>query len=202
LPLTALCCGATLAFVRLFVAIELAEQAKRAAEKTARTLQRQLGETLPARWADRDHMHLTVRFIGHVADERVPSILEALRPAVHLAPFPLALGACGAFPAHGPPRVLWIGLKEGVASMKALHDECNRRLRPLGFTPEDRPYRAHLTLARVKDAPRGSGSLVRNTIRNVEVPAAQWIASHATVFESHLSPSGSTYARRLEIPLI
>ena len=187
--------------MRLFVAVELAEEVRRAAEQTARALQRQLDTTLRARWVSSENMHLTVRFIGHVPDDRAATVLEALRPPLRLDPFDVALGAAGAFPSHGPPRVVWIGLREGLPSLTAIHEELNARLRPLGFAPENRPFSAHLTLARVKDVVQGSAAAVRSTIGAIDVSPARCSVNHATVFESRLSPSGSTYSSLLKIPV-
>lgn len=187
--------------MRLFVAVELDAAVHHAAETAVSQLRDTLPGSLSARWVSTANMHLTVRFIGHVADDRVPAVLRALEPPVAIAPFDLALGGCGVFPSHGPPRVMWIGLQEGLSSLRAMHDEFNRRLRPLGLEPEDRPYSAHLTLARLKDPPPGSAALVRDAIGRVRVPAARCQVSAATLFESRLSPKGSTYNPRLRIPL-
>ena len=187
--------------MRLFVGVELSQQVRQAAEDVKRTLERQFGETLRARWVPTDNMHLTVRFIGYVSDERGQPLVDALRPPMHVEPFDIALDGGGVFPPHGPPRVLWIGLKEGFASLQAIHHELNARLRPLGFQPEDRPFSAHLTLARVKDAPRKSAALVRSAVRSIDVAEARCHIGHATVFESRLSPRGSTYTALIEIPL-
>ena len=187
--------------MRLFVAVELDAAMHSAADAAASQLRERLAGALPARWVSTANMHLTVRFIGHVADDRVPVVLDALEPPLAIAPFDVALGECGVFPSHGPPRVMWIGLQEGLSSLRAMHEECNRRLRPLGLEPEDRPYSAHLTLARLKDPPRGSAALVREAIGSVRVPAARCHVSAATLFESRLSPKGSTYNPRLRIPL-
>jgi RNA 2',3'-cyclic 3'-phosphodiesterase len=187
--------------MRLFVAVELDEMLRSAAEKTADGLRRRIGRGLDARWVLVGNMHLTVRFIGHVAEERAPSILDALKPSMPIAPFDLALGECGVFPPHGAPRVFWIGLKEGLPSLKAMHEEFNRRVLPFGFEPEPRPYSAHLTLARVKNAPRGSGAAAHEAVRAVRVPPASGRVSEAIVFESRLSPHGPTYIPLVHVPL-
>ena len=187
--------------MRLFVAVELDKAVRNAAEEIARQLRVRVDPELRARWVPALNMHLTVRFIGHVADERVPDVLTALQPPMPIAPFDLRLAECGVFPPHGAPRVLWIGIGEGLPSLQALHDECNRRLAPLGFEPEHRPLNAHLTLARAKDASRGSGAIVREAIRALRVPRQHCRVLEAVVFESRLSPNGSTYHARLRVPL-
>lgn len=187
--------------MRLFLAVELDEAVRSTAEKTAEELRKRVDRVLRGRWVPTSHMHLTVRFIGHVPDERVPSVLDVLEPPVTIQTFEVALGTCGVFPTSGPPRVLWIGLNEGLASLQAMHDEFNRRLAAVGFEPETRPFSAHLTLARIKDASRGSGAVVRESIHAVRVPASRCQISEAVLFESRLSPKGSTYTAQLRIPL-
>jgi len=186
--------------MRLFVAVELCDSIRRAAEFVTGELQRRLAGTLRARWVPVDHMHLTVHFIGHVPDERVPTVLDALQSAVPIEPFDVALAGCGAFPPHGPPRVLWIGLSEGLPALSAIHGEINQRLLPLGFQPEARPYTAHVTLARVKDAPRGSSAALREAVRTVDVPSVRCRVGHATVFESRIFRDGPRYSTILQIP--
>ncbi|HYT68506.1 MAG TPA: RNA 2',3'-cyclic phosphodiesterase [Vicinamibacterales bacterium] len=186
--------------MRLFVAVELDENVRAAAEGVARDLERRLDPRVSARWVSVDKMHLTVRFIGHIVDDRVPTVLQALRPPLSIAPFEVALGSCGTFPRTGAPRVFWIGLAEGLSSLQAMHEEFNRRLLPLGFASEDRPFSAHLTLARVKEMPRESGRPTRETIAATRVPAVACRVDAATVFQSLLSPKGSKYAPLLHVP--
>src|SRR5215471_3782251 len=111
--------------MRLFVAVELGEAVLKAADIATEELRRRLGRTLNPTWVPAASRHVTVRFIGHVADERVPPILDALQPPVDIAPFDVAVSDCGVFPPHGPPRVLWIGLSQGLPSLQEMHEEFN-----------------------------------------------------------------------------
>ena len=187
--------------MRLFVAVELDEAVLAVAQATAEELRRRIGDALRPKWVSGANMHLTVYFIGHVTDDHVPAVLDALRPTLPIAPFDVVLGECRMFPEFGPPRVLWIGLKEGLSSLASMHEQFGVRLLPLGFEPEDREFHAHLTLARVKDAPRGSAAAAREALRSVHVPAARCPITHATVFESRLSPKGPTYTPLFGVPL-
>jgi 2'-5' RNA ligase len=187
--------------MRLFVAVELDEAVRRAADQVAGELRTRLGPHVRASWVAADKMHLTVRFLGHVDDTHVPAVLEALRPPLPVAPFEVALGSCGVFPRSGPPRVFWIGLIDGVTSARAMHHEFNHRLAPLGFAPEDRSFSAHLTLARVKEAPRDAARSMRQTVALVRVPSVRCRIMAATVFQSSLSSKGSTYTRLLTVSL-
>ena len=187
--------------MRLFVAVEIDDEARRVAAATADALRAAIGPAFKARWVPPENMHLTVRFIGHVDDVRAAGIIDALTPPLEIAPFDIRLGGCGAFPSSGPPRVLWMGLPQGLPSLKLMHDVCNRRLAPFGFEPEARPYSAHLTLARVKDAPKGAGAAARDALRRIAPATATTRVARATIFQSHLSPKGSRYEPVGFIPL-
>lgn len=179
--------------MRLFVAVEISDAARRVANEAAEALRRAIGTRLRASWVSPANMHLTVRFIGHVADERAATVLETLAPPLGMEPFDVELDGPGAFPPSGAPRVIWIGVTRGLAGLSAMHDAFDRRLAPLGYAPDARPFSAHLTVARVKDAPKGSGALVREALRGITPAPTRWGVEHATVFRSHLSPRGPRY---------
>jgi 2'-5' RNA ligase len=179
--------------MRLFVAVPIDGRVKRLAGEIQAELQGLLAPVFTTRWLPPDNMHLTVRFIGHVDDARAPALVAMLTRPLDVPPFEIELGACGVFPPNGPPRVIWIGLAHGLTSLALLQNAFNQRLSAFGIDPEVRPFRAHLTLGRIKDAPRGSGGAVREALRGMAVPALRFQVSRATVFRSHLSPKGSRY---------
>jgi RNA 2',3'-cyclic 3'-phosphodiesterase len=196
--------------MRLFVAVEIDDHARHVAEMTADALRRAIGPALKARWVPPENMHLTVRFIGPVDDERAPAIVDALSAPLAMPPFEIGLGACGVFPPSGAPRVVWIGLTAGFPELSALHDEFDRRLVPFGFESETRPFSAHLTLARVKDpstklragAPKGLGVAVQQAVRRVAPTPARCRITRATIFQSHVSSQGARYEPIASAPLM
>ncbi len=180
--------------MRLFVAVELDPAVRAAAERTADDLRHQLRPTrLDARWVASDNLHFTLVFIGQVEDAAAQSFVAAIERPFNQAPFSLRLGRCGAFPPSGPPRVLWIGLGEGADGLRQLQAEVVRRLQPLGFEPEARPFSAHLTIARVRDVSRAAARDARAIVTAASVPDAGYLVTRVTLFRSHLSPKGSRY---------
>ncbi len=103
------------------------------------------------RWTHPGNWHLTLRFLGNVPTLRIPELTTVLAQ-VAFAPFTLAVGRAGAFPARGTPRVVWLGLARGGKECASLARAVNAALAPLGFAPEERPFAPHLTLARVHEA--------------------------------------------------
>ncbi|HEY3886686.1 MAG TPA: RNA 2',3'-cyclic phosphodiesterase [Vicinamibacterales bacterium] len=186
--------------MRLFVAVELSQDARAAASDTAERLRRALGRTIDARWIDAAQMHLTVRFIGEVEDARAQDLIGALSAPMHLPPFQLVLCRCGAFPMSGAPRVIWIGLSDGRDSLARLHRALDLRLQPFGFASDDRPFRAHLTVARVKRV-SGRPAAIREKLDGIPVPPAASRIDRAVIFRSHLSPDGARYDALASVPL-
>src|SRR5258706_12635481 len=97
--------------MRLFVAVEIDDQARRAAEAAAEALRVAIGPALKARWVPVENLHLTVRFIGHVDDGRAPAVIDALASPLDIPPFDIELGGCGMFPSKGPPRALGMDVR-------------------------------------------------------------------------------------------
>ncbi len=190
--------------MRLFVGVELSEDVRAAAAAVAERMRQRLKTArvdVTARWVAPENLHITLWFIGEVNDERAQAIDRALAPQFAVAPFELALGGCGAFPPAGPPRVFWIGLRRGAEPIGELSREVAARLSPPGDEPERRAYSAHVTIARVKDVPRGSAAAIRGLVADIPASAGSCRVEFVTLFRSHLSPKGSTYEPLARVPL-
>lgn len=187
--------------MRLFAAVEIDDEARRSAVEAAEALSAILGAHPEIRWVPAENLHLTVRFIGHVDEDGVGPLVEKLTEPLSIAAFQIALGSCGAFPRGGNPRVMWIGLRSGLAELASMHDEFNQRLLPFGFEPEARPFSAHLTLARIKETSRGFGARIRTSLQRVEVRPVTFSISRATIFVSRPSRAGSRYEPLAYTPL-
>ncbi len=92
--------------------------------------------SLPWRWVTPDHIHLTLRFLGNVPEESVPSLLQAMEQAAQgQIAFPLRARALGCFPHPTRPRVLWVGLDDPSQALGRLNERLMAALTPLGFPP-------------------------------------------------------------------
>ncbi|MBX7078954.1 MAG: RNA 2',3'-cyclic phosphodiesterase [Nannocystaceae bacterium] len=105
-----------------------------------------------ARWEPRENLHLTLRFLGELEGETQRRAIEALE-TVHAEPFVLELAGVGVFPPRGEPRVLWAGVAD-AGPVTELVRRIERALQRAGLPPEPRKFAAHVTLARLRDAPR------------------------------------------------
>lgn len=183
--------------LRTFIAVEIDEGLRKAAGRVAEELQAAGAEI---RWVAPANMHVTLKFLGDVAEERVASICDAVAEAVAgLAPFDLELRGVGAFPNAGRPRTLWIGTGAGRSQLVALNGRVEAALAPLGFAPEDRPFQAHLTLGRVRRPTRALANLAPLLKQRADLSLGQSRIHEVVVFSSQLQRDGPIYTalRRL-----
>ena len=179
---------------RLFVALEPSEAVRRRIAARADAIRQAAGRAASdVRWVAEANLHLTLQFLGAVPEERVDSVRAAVEAtAAAAAALSLEVKGAGGFPNARRPRALWLGLAGDVDALAALAAGLGRRLAPLGFPPESRPFSPHLTVGRARDgrgAPGLGGALAAAALEE----GVAWRAAELTLFESHLSPRGPRY---------
>jgi 2'-5' RNA ligase len=160
------------------------------------------GPAREVRWVRMDGLHLTLRFLGPTLDERIPALVEAVRgAAAGAAPFRVRLAGAGAFPGAGRPRVLWLDVTEGADRLGDLARSLEDRLTAAGWPRDERPFRAHLTLAR-SDGVAAGPATARALIAASEGFAAEWTADRLVLFESHTGGGPARYEALSEAGLV
>jgi 2'-5' RNA ligase len=180
--------------VRSFIAIELPQDVKATLAAMEEKLKARRHPFV--KWVDPESIHLTLKFLGNVALDSIPQIVEAMtRTAQPASPFSLQVGGAGAFPNWQRPQVIWVGIQGETGRLAALHKELEAALSPLGFQPESRAFSPHLTLGRLRDRVssedrRGFGQWAQSVKLEVspsfEVDAIRLI-------KSQLTPNGPIY---------
>lgn len=187
--------------LRLFVAIELGAEVCRALGALQRELRNRGLDRL--RWVRPEGIHLTLKFLGETPADRLPAIEAALEPAVAgVPPHELFLGRLGTFGGRNP-RVVWVSVEGKVEPLKRLHEQVEAAMGELGFPPEDREFRPHLTLARVR--PEGARQVARalvEAVGSVAVPAIPIVVRELSLMQSRLGPGGAVYTRLNAYPLV
>ena len=175
--------------MRLFVAVNLPGPLK----GRIAGLQRELALTgADVKWVEEENLHLTVKFLGEVAPERLAALEGALARAVPACrAFRLELSGLGTFPPRGVPRVLWVGVGGEVEAFRDLHRAVERSLAALGYPEEDREFRPHLTLGRVR-SPRGVDAL-RHRMAALDGAYGDLAVGEVALMESRLTPRGPVY---------
>ena len=184
--------------IRSFVAIELPESIR----ADIRELQRALRSyRFDIRWVEPVNMHLTLTFLGDVDPSRIEDVGRALSETAAGCPvFQLVPRDLGVFPNMRQPRVIWAGIGGQTAILRSLRKSVDVALGPLGFEMENRPYRGHLTLGRVK---RGMdhGRLADALRTHGEFVSRPFYVERLILFKSQLYPGGPVYTKLREMPL-
>jgi 2'-5' RNA ligase len=206
--------------VRLFVAVEIEAAVAQTVTALVADLRAEVSRIAPrARltWVSSERLHFTLAFIGQVDAARLPPISAALRPPFSQPPFDITVHGLGTFPERGRPRVLWAGVNVGREAMVSLATEVAARLRGAGVSvggasrspstwlrarrPDAREesHQPHLTLARVRDAAGLRASALLAGRGHVSLGTTH--VGAITLFESRLSPAGSTYTAMARMSL-
>ena len=181
------------AAVRAFVGLPLGAPQQASVTQLIEAL-RQRPDGDAVRWVNLEGLHLTLRFLGNVPTERVPELSEALRARlVGVAPFAVKLGGPEPFPAPRRPRVVVLGCSpaDPLAELATALEACAVEL---GFPPERRKFKAHLTLGRLRS----------RRMPALDAPApepAEWWVDRVVLFKSELERDGAHYAPLETFPL-
>jgi 2'-5' RNA ligase len=178
--------------MRLFFAIELGDALLDLLEEKTAPLRAEAPELA---WVDRDHRHLTLKFLGNVGAEAEAKLAAAADLAASRHdPLEMSVGEIGAFPNFRRARVVWIGVEQ-EPRLELLHHDLELACEQQGFEVEGRPFRPHITLARLR-APVSVDRLraLARVARTVRVKATV-LVDHITLFESTLAPTGARYRR-------
>jgi RNA 2',3'-cyclic 3'-phosphodiesterase len=176
--------------IRAFIAIELPEDVKRFLERISSKLKK-CGADVG--WVRIENIHLTLKFLGSVSPDLIPSIEESAAPVfAKQTPIHLSVKGLGVFPGMRSPRVVWTGCVDAAKALAPLVAELEESLESLGFPKEKRPFSPHLTLGRVRSNKRVA-QLVEELRQNLEVAGPEFTADHAALFQSLLKPTGAEY---------
>lgn len=149
------------------------------------------------RWVSPSEIHVTLHFFGSIGREAVSKISSSVTPVTdRTKPFNLFLQNLGAFPSWNRARVIWVGLGGEVEALRALQHSLEGCFRKSGFPCEERSFKAHLTLGRIRE-PRALPGWQDFAFGPTPARAAREIV----LFQSQLSPEGTHYEALAAYPL-
>ncbi len=173
--------------MRLFVAVNLSSAMREEIAQCVRPLDAAFPDV---RWTPAEALHVTLRFLGTVADEQVDGLRAVLDAcAVAHAPFRLRVGGLGAFPRLARPQVLWLAVDDGGV-LQAVARDLERGLEPLGHAPEPRAFTPHVTIGRARSR-RGSRP-APGPLPACEIGAAMHVET-IDLMQSHLGQGPARY---------
>ena len=137
--------------MRMFVSVNLNRQI----QTELADIQHRLGKDVQGvRWVKEELLHITLRFLGETKHGAIPAIAGALDKAGEkIHPFTLSFSGIGAFPVLKRPRVIWIGVEEGVSELTSLAGEVDNAMGTTAAVHTEKKnfsFTPHLTVGRVK----------------------------------------------------
>ena len=155
------------------------------------------------KWVAPENMHLTIKFLGDVLEERIPELTQCVQDALqNQTLFTVTIEGMGMYPNARQPRVVWLGIKD-EGNLKLIHHELAKTLQGFDPEPEKRAFSPHLTIARVRqngghDTVRQIGEVLSqfkvDSLGSFEVQTVH-------IFKSDLTPRGPIYTSLFALPL-
>jgi RNA 2',3'-cyclic 3'-phosphodiesterase len=174
--------------MRTFIAIPLPDECRTMLERMQQNL-RSYGADV--RWVAVPSIHLTLKFLGEVDPDIIPSLSESLENDTHSQrSFSLQLHGLGCFPNQKNPRVIWCGIDGETAKLSQLQQQVEITCARFGFAPENRGFQPHLTLGRV-NGKRNLQPLLECIKMNLE---SSFTVDRFNIYQSTLKPQGAVYS--------
>jgi 2'-5' RNA ligase len=157
---------------------------------------------LPVRWVALPSLHITLKFLGEVADARVAQLTEILaRTAAAHPPFTLSVHGIGAFPNLRRPRVLWVGT-DSAPELLTVQDAVEMSLAELGFEREARAWSPHLTLGRAQEGAHAAAFAALPALADAVTYESTVEIRTIDLMRSRLQRGGAQYERLIAAPLL
>jgi RNA 2',3'-cyclic 3'-phosphodiesterase len=187
--------------IRAFVAIELPGYIK---QKLSEVQERLKTGRPPARWVAPESMHLTLKFLDSITQDTATAVTGVMEEAAIICePFRLTLKGLGVFPNPRKVQVVWAGVGGDIAKLIDLQKELDKGLTRLGFTPDSRPFSAHLTLARMKDESSASErEAIGRLIEATPFEGGEFQVESFSLMRSQLRREGPLYTTLASVSLI
>ena len=184
--------------IRSFIAIDLPE--------TVITAIRELQEEIRAygfhiRWVRPENIHLTLKFLGDIKEDDREKITGAIFDSVKgFSPITLVAKGIGVFPGIKRPRIIWVGVSGDLEPLLGLQKRLEEALAGIGFEQENRRFKAHLTLGRIKGRidPKPLGDALR---AYMGFESKTFYADKIILYKSELRPTGAVYTKLVSAPL-
>lgn len=155
-----------------------------------------MAKTEEVRWTQPEQMHVTLRFLGDVPNEKLPALENALGAAVvGSSPIKLSLEAFGCFPSARNPNVFWAGLGGAVDALQQLQARVEAHTNGFTSHEEQRDFHPHLTIGRVKRRGAESRRLADELTKFRCASFGAWTVREIVLMRSKLSPEGAIHTK-------
>ena len=184
--------------IRAFLAIEPPEEVLAAVMRLQEKLKGEVAGKVG--WTRPQGNHLTLKFFGDIDNTDVEKIGAVVKFHISaVTSLLLKIEKIGVFPDLRRPRVIWAGTTGDTEKLTMLQNKLDVDFAGLGFPPENRPFRAHLTLGRIK-VPHGLAGIGEAIKKLSDFKAGEFRAAELILFQSQLTPHGAIYTKLEKFP--
>lgn len=177
--------------MRLFIAIDIDRKSVKRIAELVEALRRRVRGGRGVKWVEPENIHLTMQFLGEVADDKIMTVLDAFKAGVRgFSDFDLELRGVGSF--GNPARVVWVGTRSRRDILGRLQESIANAMEELGFSKDGKEFQGHITVCRIKSP--FVGERVRKILK--DYPEKQIAKSHVdsvAVYSSELTKDGPVY---------
>ena len=185
--------------IRAFLAIEPPEDILQAISRLQEKLKRESSGRIS--WTKPQGQHLTLKYFGDISAEDVKNIYSAAENRIaSVSSLNLKVEKLGVFPDARRPRVLWCGVAGDGEKLSLLQKQLEADFEGIGFPREDRPFRAHLTLGRIKES-HGLTGISEALTNQKDFATGVFECKELILFQSKLLPQGAVYTKMAEFKL-
>ncbi|MBI4745253.1 MAG: RNA 2',3'-cyclic phosphodiesterase [Deltaproteobacteria bacterium] len=152
-------------------------------------------------WTKTGGIHITLKFLGDIEEGYIDKVAAVIEDASKgQTPFEIYIKGSGAFPNLKNPRVVWIGVEDLNKGLMHIQQALDGGLKALGFEPEEREFRPHLTLGRVKGV-KGKERLSSAVSGLKDIEIGSFTVDRVILYKSELKPTGAVYTKLREVIL-
>ena len=174
---------------RTFVAVESSGEVRNELSK----IQDELENTgADLKLVGKENIHMTLRFLGDVSENRLEFIEEAIRDSCNLQPFEAEVKGMGIFPNPNYIRVIWAGVDSGASELESLRENLDENFSDIDISSDDKDFTPHYTIARVKSG-KAKDKLRSIVERNSDTMFGTVEVDNIKLMKSDLTPDGPIY---------
>ncbi len=186
--------------MRLFIALPLPEKAEQFLGYIIDDLKQKRGKV---KWVSSKNIHLTMKFLGNTEKSKIEDIKSAIKKtASKHSQINSTINKINGFPNLNRPRVIWAGLDNNENCLDKLENiasDIDDEMSQLGFEKENKKFKSHLTLGRVKDN-KNIGELTKY-LETYRINPQSVLFDKIVLFKSTLTPQGAIYERLYQADL-
>ena len=184
--------------LRCFIAIDIPDRIRQEIGALIEGLKKYDADV---KWIPAANLHLTLKFLGSTPESLLPVLNDSLSGiVVSYKPFYIKIGDTGVFPNRKYPRICWIGMEEDAGILKTLRADIENAMTRLGFKPEERDFKPHLTIGRVRSR-QGMINIVNELDQYKGPTFGGFTVENVRIMKSELKPKGAEYTCLYEAPL-